>query len=70
MQYVYPKLSEYCRQEHGLEFQVNVMSRDQLVTSHPLLAMLVKTVGGRNMKNNQLERDKHIMSAMWTRMNV
>ena len=41
MQYVYPKLSEYCRQEHGLEFQVNLMSRDQLVTSHLLLAVMV-----------------------------
>ena len=24
MEYVYPKIKEYCRERHGLEFQVNV----------------------------------------------
>ena len=23
MEYVYPKIKEYCREKHGLEFQVN-----------------------------------------------
>ena len=24
MEYVYPKMKEYCREKHGLEFQVNI----------------------------------------------
>lgn len=26
MEYVYPKIKEYCREKHGLEFQVNIPS--------------------------------------------
>ena len=28
MQHVYPKLAEYCREKHGLEFQVSPASVD------------------------------------------
>ena len=25
MEFVYPKIKEYCREKHGLEFQVNIL---------------------------------------------
>ena len=28
MEYVYPKIKEYCREKHGLEFQVNELAMD------------------------------------------
>ena len=49
MEYVYPKIKEYCREKHGLEYQVVDMRwgvRDEMTDEH----MTTVRGNGRNLK--------------------
>ena len=49
MEYVYPKIKEYCREKHGLEYQVVDMRwgvRDEMTDEH----MTTVRGNGKNLK--------------------
>ena len=49
MEYVYPKIKEYCRERHGLEFQVVDMRwgvRDEMTDEHMTTALCMNELRG------------------------
>ena len=49
MEYVYPKIKEYCREKHGLEFQVVDMRwgvRDEMTDEHMTTALCMNELRG------------------------
>ena len=37
MEYVYPKIKEYCREKHGLEYQVKYKNKTKLTTNYNIV---------------------------------
>ena len=49
MEYVYPKIKEYCREKHGLEYQVVDMRwgvRDEMTDEHMTTALCMNELRG------------------------
>ena len=54
MEYVYPKIKEYCREKHGLEYQVVDMRwgvRDEMTNEHATTALCMNELRGCQVSN-------------------